>query len=200
MHTALRIRLAAVGATLFAAVQICTAAEGGAEPNIFAGSIGNALITLIIFAVVVTVLGRFFWQPVLNVLQERERTIRESIESARADRAEAEKLLGDYRAQLERAQSDAAALVEQGRKDAEAARQRMLGEARTEAEELTTRARREIQGATDAAIAELYERTAELSVQVAGRILKRELSAEDHRRLIDESIETIRSQGKGELN
>lgn len=176
------------------------ASEAGGEPSIFAGSIGNFVFTLIIFGAVIYILSKTAWRPILNVLHERERTIRDALESARKEREEATRLLAEYQAQLERARADASAIVEEGRRDADVVRRRLQEEARAEADALLERARREIGLATDTAVKELYDKTAELSVQIAVRVLGKELSREEHRRLVSESLEQMKAVDKTELN
>lgn len=129
----------------------------------------------------------------LKVLNERARTIHDSLENARREREEAERLLAQYQSRLDKAREDAAAIVEEGRRDGEAVRQRIHEEARQQASEIIERARREIRLATDAAVKELYDQTAELAVKLAGGIIRKELSPEDHRRLIAESLDRMRS-------
>lgn len=162
--------------------------------------IGNVIVTLVVFIAVIAILGKFAWPVVLNVLNERERTIRESLESAKRERESAEQLLAEYKQQLDQARAEAAGIVEQGRKDADVARQRILDEARDETQDMTQRAKREITLATETAVKELYDQTAELSVRIAGRVIGKELSADDHRRLIEESIKEIRESGEARLN
>lgn len=175
------------------------AAHGG-KPNLFDADIGNFIFTLIIFGAVVYILGKYAWRPVLNVLNEREASIRSALETAQHERHQAEQLLKDYQAQLERARQEATAIVEEGRRDAEHVRQRLLEEARRESAELTERARREIQLATDTAAKELYDLTADLATQIAGKVVAKTLSAEDHKRLVEESLAAIRAEGRAKLN
>ena len=182
------------------AVPVLAAEDGGAEPSIFAGSLGNSLITLIIFGLVLYILGKTAWKPLLNVLQEREATIREAIEAARRDREEAERKLAEYRAQLEQARTEAAELVAEGRRDAEAVRQRIKEEARHEGDQMIARARQDIRLATDSARKELHDEVSDLSVRMAARIIQKELSAADHRALVAEALKEIQERGKDGMN
>jgi len=176
------------------------AGEHGDDTNIFNADIGNFVFTLIIFGLVVLVLGKTLWKPLLNVLNEREKTIREALESAKREREQAAKLLADYQARLDQARVEAGALVEEGRRDAAATRQRILEQVHKDTAQLTERARKDIQLASDAAIKDLYDRTAELATDVAGRVLRKQLSPADHTRLVAESITEIRAGGKAKLN
>jgi F-type H+-transporting ATPase subunit b len=189
---------AVCGGLLLAATPPLLAAEG--EPNIFAGGIGNAIITLIIFVGVVLILGKYAWPPLMRVLSEREEAIRKSLEDAKREREDAETLLAEYKAQMDKAHDEAAALIADGRRAAEEVRRGIHEEARGEAERMIQRATREIQLATDAAIKELYDQTAELAVKVAAGVVQKELSADDHRRLVAESLEQMKSANEAGLN
>lgn len=188
-----------MGALALVPVMPALAAEGG-DQSIFNSDIGNFLITTLTFVIVILVLGRFAWRPLLNVLQERERTIRESLESAKREREDAERLLAEYKAQLDKAREEASAIVDEGRRDAETVRQRIHDEARQESAEMIERARREIRLATDTAVKQLYDQTAELAVGLAGSILRKEISPEQHRSLVSESLEEMKKSGKTGLN
>lgn len=169
------------------------ASEGGHEPGIWEGGVGNSIITLVIFGGVLLILSKYAWAPLTKALREREFQIRTSLENARQERIAAEKLLAEYKRQIERAREEATAIVEEGRRDATDVRRRMQEDARRESDEMLQRAKREIQLATDAAIKSLYDQTAELAVSVAGRIIHKELSPGDHRQLVTESLERMRA-------
>lgn len=163
--------------------------EGGANP--FAGDVGNAIWTLVIFVLVLVVLGKFAWGPILGALQKREDFIRDSLEQAKHDRDEAAKQLADYEKRLANAKAEASAIVEEGRRDAEVLKGKIEASAKAEADAMVERAKREIGIATDTARKELYDLTARLATGVASRILNEELDAGKHERLIAESIEEI---------
>lgn len=190
--------LAIVMQLAFAALAVA-ADKGGAERSIFGGSLGNVVITAIVFVIVVYVLGKFAWPPIMNGLNERERVIRESLENAKNEREEAKALLAEYTAQIDRAREEASVIVEQGRKNAESTARRIQDEAREEAGKIVERAKREITLATDAAKTEVYELAAELSLDVAKRVVRKELSPSDHRDLIKESLKAM-EEASGKLN
>lgn len=169
------------------------AAEHAAEPNILSGDIGNIFFTLLIFLSVVFILGRFAWKPLLGALQKREEFIRKSIEDAKKERQEADKLLAQYKVQIDKAREEATAIVEEGRRDAEQVRKRLQHEARKEADETIARGKREIELASANAIKEIYDRTANLAVEVAGRIVDKTLSPEDHQGLVAESLDRMKA-------
>lgn len=165
---------------------LAVAAEG--ESNLFAGDIGNAVWTLAIFLLVIFVLGKFAWGPLLSTLQEREKFIRDSLEEAKADREAAEARLQEYSEKLDEARGEAHEIVREGRRDAETVRRRVEDEAKDEAEKMLVRARREIEIAKQTAVKELYSVSATLATHAASKIVRQELKPDDHERLIAESI------------
>jgi F-type H+-transporting ATPase subunit b len=166
---------------------------GGISP--FQGNFGNALWTLIIFFLVLFVLGKFAWRPILNTLQKRESFIRDSLESAKRDREEAEARLKEYEQQIRNARDEASALVDEGRRDADVVRKRIEEDARQAAQEMLERAKREIGIARDSALSDLYGQASDLAMTLARDIIKRELSAEDHQRMMQDALQQIREKG-----
>jgi F-type H+-transporting ATPase subunit b len=163
--------------------------EGAVTP--FAGDVGNALWVLVIFGLVVFVLGRFAWPPILAGLQAREKFIRDSLEEARRDRTAAEERLKQYEEQLNAARSEATAIVDEARRDAEVVKRRIEADAQAEAERTLERAKREIALAKEGAVKDLYAVSARLTAEVAGRILAREINPADHERLIRDAIDRL---------
>ncbi len=184
--------------TLLAADEHAEAAGGHGEsaPNLFGGDLGNAIWTLLIFFLLLAVLGRFAWKPLLTALQNRERFIRESLEAARRDRETSEARLKEYEQRIVKAHEEATAIVEEGRRDAEAVKRKIEEESRRNAETMIERARREIGIAKDTALKELYENSANLATTIATTLLRRQITPEDHRRLVEDALEEIASGRK----
>ena len=158
----------------------------------FAGNIGNALWTLVIFVVVVLVLGKFAWGPVLSLLQERERFIHTSLSDAKRHREQAEASLKEYMAKLQSAQAEAARVVDEARHDAERLREDLRQKARAEAEGIVKAAEKQIQLETARALEQIRGEAADLSVAIASKLIRRNLTREDNQRLIDEALTQIR--------
>ena len=185
------------GAVLMTALPAFAEEHAESPGGPFEGNFGVALWTLVIFGIVVFVLGKFAWGPILGGLQAREKFIRESLESAKRDREAAEARLKEYSDKLVAARAEATAIVEEARRDAEALKRRFQEETQAEANRTIERARREIKIAQETGVKELYVLTAKLTTQVAGKILQREIQPADHERLIQESI---RELGEGKRN
>lgn len=179
-------------AAALAASPVFAAGEGEAS-NPFAGDVGNALWTLVIFVLVLVVLGKFAWGPILGALQKREDFIRSSLEQAKKDREESEARLKEYSQKLQAARVEGTAIVQEARRDAEEVKRKIEEAAKAEAMAMIERAKREIGIATDTAVKELYSLTTRLSTDVAARIIRKELDPKEHERLIAESIEELRA-------
>jgi len=193
------IKRAFFALTLLAAAVPAMAQEAheGVSPNLFAGDLGNVFWTVLIFALVLAVLGKFAWGPILSTLQSRESFIHEALAKAKHDRDAAEARLREYEERLATARAEATAIVEEGRRDAEAVKHKVEAAAKGEADKMIERARHEIQLATDTATRELYQLSAKLATDMASRVIGRELSAQDHERLIAEAIDGITNGATG---
>jgi F-type H+-transporting ATPase subunit b len=184
------MRRALLSFVLLLAVAPAWAAEGG-ESNLFAGDIGNAVWTLVIFLLVIVVLGKFAWGPLLSGLQQREEFIRRSLEEAKADRQAAEARLREYEEKLAEANAEAVAIIEKGKSEGETLRAGIEEKARDEADKMVDRARREIELAKQTAIKDLYATSSTLATEIASRIVQRELQPADHEKLIADSIDEL---------
>ena len=183
-------RLVAVG-VLFGTTVPLFASDGGDQPTLFTGDLGNILWSLLTFFAVLVVLGKFAWRPILSALQKREDFIRESLAHAKRDRDEAERRLKEYSDKIVAVRSEAMAIVDKGRRDAEVVKHRIEEESKAEAKAILQRAKREIAIATDTAVKELYTLSGKLATELAGRILRKELNPHEHERLIAESINEL---------
>ncbi|MEM8930284.1 MAG: F0F1 ATP synthase subunit B [Acidobacteriota bacterium] len=176
---------------LAAAPVLAAGGEGDGKGNIFAGDIGNVIWTLLTFGLALFVLGKFAWGPLVQMLEQREQTIHDALASAKEDREASKAKLEELEQRLADARGEASAIVEEGRRDAEATAARILEEARAEATKERDRALRDISIAKETAVQELYQLSGKAATEIAGRIVGRELSADDHQQLITAAIEDL---------
>ncbi len=169
------------------------ASAAHAEPNILEFKPELSLATLIVFGVLLGVLGRFAWGPLVKALDARERNQEETVARVEAARAESERLLAEHKAQLAKAAEEVSALLAQARKDAEGSAASIVAKAQREAEDSKVRAQRDIASARDQALSEIWSQTADLAVSVAGKLLDKQLGADDHRRLVESALEELPS-------
>jgi F-type H+-transporting ATPase subunit b len=159
-------------------------AHGGGRPNILEFQPTLAFWTLIVFLVLMAVLWKFAWGPLSKALHEREHQNEHALAETERARADAERLLAEHRRQMEQAQQQVQAMLDDARRTATASADEIRRTAQAEAETTKQRALSEIGVARDQALTELWSQTANLAVSVAGKVLDRELSPDDHRRLI----------------
>ncbi len=163
-------------------------AHGADKPTLLQWDFGSAFWSVIVFVILLVVLRATAWKPILTGLQQRESFISESLAKAKHERQESEKLLAEYTRKLSEARHEASAIVDEGRRDAEEVRKRVHAEAKTEADAIVARARRDIQMATDDAIKRLQDQSIMLASSMASKIVRKELTAGDHQRLLQESL------------
>src|SRR5512137_1964190 len=133
---------------------------------------GLTLWTAITFLVLIFVLWKFAFGPISRMLAERESTIRDSIDSARNEREEAEKLLAQQKDALQKAQREAAEIAKRNQQEMEAFRAQLTTQAKKEADDLVTQARKSIQEEKKLAVAQLRAEVADLAIAAATRIVK----------------------------
>lgn len=150
-----------------------------------------AIWTLLVFVCLLAVLGKYAWKPLLTALHERERHLQHALDETERARIESEALLAEHRRQMSRAADEVRALLDQARRDAQVTAEGMIRQAQEEAEAARQRAQRDIASARDQALAEIWQKTADMAVQTAGRVLATELSPDDHRRLLDAAIREL---------
>jgi F-type H+-transporting ATPase subunit b len=157
---------------------------------------GSALLVLCIFLFVAIALYKSAWKHVLAGLKSREERIRKDIADAEAARQKAEELLGQYNTQLAAAGQKVNDLLAQAAVDAEKIANNIRTRAQQEAQTARENAAREIEGAKQAALAEIYEQTANLATAVAEKILRRNLNPNDQRDLVSQSLEQMKSAAR----
>jgi F-type H+-transporting ATPase subunit b len=179
-------------------VGVAAAAEGGEKekaPGILDPRFDLGIWTVVVFVVLLWVLKRLAWGPMLQGLHQREQGIRDAIAEAQKTREEAQALREQFQRQLDGAQDQVRALLEEARRGAQHTRDELIAEARTEIQNERERLRREIGTARDQALQDLWNQAAHLATLVSAKAIGRQLSEDDHRRLVDDALNEMRSQG-----
>ena len=158
------------------------------EPNPLAIDVDLAVYTLLVFVVLLVVLKKFAWGPIAAALDLREQKIADQIAAAESANDEAKRMLAQYEAKLAKAAEEVRGILDEARRDAEHTQQDILAKARADAGTEMDRAKREIGTAKDQALKELAETSANLAVDLAGRIVRAKLTVQDHARLIEDAM------------
>ena len=155
---------------------------------------GLILWTLITFFIVAFLLRRLAWGPILKAVDQREKAISDSIESAKRERAEAEKLLGEQKTAIAGARAEAAEMMRKNQADMEKFREDLMGKSRKEAEDLKTDARRSIEEERTKAVAEIKKHTVALALQVAEKLIEEKLDDAKHKALAEKFVQELGKQ------
>ena len=169
------------------------AAAGAHVPPTINEGLVTAVVTLVVFVILLIVLTKAAFGPISKGLAEREAKIRRDIQEAERARTAADAANRDYQAQLAKAGEEVRAILDKAQADAQALATRIKMQAQQEAEEAKERALKDIDASRRAAVAEIYEHAATLSTSIAEKILKRNLNADDQRDLVRQSLEQLGS-------
>jgi F-type H+-transporting ATPase subunit b len=169
------------------AVLAAAASEGGIM------SVDTTLLvgTLVLFALFAWVLARFAWGPLLKIVDEREKTIRDHVEGAERAAGEAKDLLAKHQEMLREAGRERDQMLKDALKDAEKLRAELADKARSEAERVVGRARDQIQREKEQAIVDLRTQVADIAVEAASRIVQSSLTKEAQKKLVDDYIKEL---------
>ena len=147
--------------------------------------------TILTFLVLLGVLAKFAWNPLLKMLKDREELIRSSLEDAEKAKMELERLNTEGQDIINKARSEAQTILSEGKAASSKMKEETLSSAKEQAKVILTEAEKQIQIEKDKAIAEIKSEVVDLSLSVATKLIKKNISREDNQALIDESLENV---------
>ncbi len=180
-------------ALLPGAVQAQGGGEGGG--GVYDMNTGLSLWTLIVFAGLVFILGKFAWGPILRAVNEREKGIQSALDEAAQRNEEAAKLLEEHKAQLADARRQASELIAEGRVAGDKVRKEIEEKARSEGQGIVERARAEIERERDAALEMLRKESVELALAAASRLMQENLDQAKDRALVERYLGELGGDG-----
>jgi F-type H+-transporting ATPase subunit b len=186
------LALAVIAGAPAAALAEDSHAGKAAEPNILAPRLDLTIWTIVVFGVLLFVLRKLAWKPMLEGLQGRESRIRGALDEAQTAREEAQKLRADLQIEMNKLHEAHRAMMDEARREGQQNKERMVAEGKAEIQAEKDRARREIQTERDQAVQELWNQTAQLATLVSAKVIGRSLSDDDHRNLANEAIAELR--------
>lgn len=155
---------------------------------------GLYIWTIVTFLILLALLARFAWRPLLDALEQRQEVIRKSLDDAREARQQLEQVKTEAARLLSDARVEAGELVSRTRSDVARFADEMKQKARADADALVQRAQREIDMQTARAMQTIRAEAVDLSVAIASKILRRNISKEDNERLIDDTLAEMQSK------
>lgn len=179
-----------VGAAAFGA----DAQAQGRELSPFSGTFADALWTIIAFVVLLVVLWKWAWKPILAALNARQEHIEKQVTDAEQTRKEAEHVLAEYRKKLEDADSEGKAIIASGVNKAQQEAKEIIAGAREKTEAIRLKAEADIERARNQAGAELFDQAGEMVLRLGQEILGRVITDEDNQKLIDEAVVRLKQE------
>ncbi|MBI1806881.1 MAG: F0F1 ATP synthase subunit B [Ignavibacteria bacterium] len=152
---------------------------------------GLIIWTIITFLLLMVILKKFAWKPLLESLQRREESVRNAIERAEQAKNEAERLLEENRKQLERAEAEGHRMLTESRQLAEKLKDEIIEKANRQTRAMLDQAKQEIDRDKEAALAQLRGEVANLAIQAASKILDETLDESRHRKIVDSYLKQL---------
>ena len=155
---------------------------------------GLYIWTIVTFLILAGLLARYAWRPLLDALEKRELAIKTSLDDARQAKEELQRVQAESQRILSEARVEAGEIVSRTRTDAARFADEMKQKARADAEVLVKHAERQIEMQTARAVETIRHEAVDLSVAIATKILRRDISKEDNERLIQDTLKEMQSR------
>ena len=152
---------------------------------------GLILWTILTFVIVLVILRRTAWKPLLTALKEREDSIRTSLHDAEEARNQAQKLLDENKKLMATSETQSQKIIKEGRDMAERLKAEILEKANASSQQMVLQAREEIQREKESALTQLRSEVADLAITAAGKILDANLDPAKQRAIVDAAIRDI---------
>jgi F-type H+-transporting ATPase subunit b len=166
--------------------------DGEHKDDPFAGWLDLTIWTILVFLLLLFVLGKYAWTPMLEGLEKREHAIHSAAEEAQKARDEAQRLRDEVQAERNRINDERRQTLDEARKNGERVAEQLLGEARKTIQSDRERLNRDLQAERNQTQQQLINQTADLAILISSKVIGRQLSADDHHRLVDEALEELR--------
>ncbi len=160
-------------------------------------TLGTILAQMLNFFILVWILARFAYKPLVSMMLERKERIAKDLADAQAARNEAEQFKADYAAQIANARQEAQQIVEKAVQQAEATTREQLAAAREQIEHEKERARQDIVNERDRAMNNLRNEVISLSVAMATKVVAKDMDSETNTKLIEDAIAKLDSKTIG---
>lgn len=155
---------------------------------------GLFIWTILTFLVLLGLLGKFAWRPLLQALERRQEMIRQSLDDAEQAKQELNRIQQTSADIITKAKAQADAIITSTRSDAAKLREELRQQAQTEAQTIAKNAERQIQLETERALAQIRQQAVDLSLMIASKLIRRNLTKADNEALIDEALKQVEAQ------
>ncbi len=166
--------------------QVATASSGLVEIKP-----GLAIWTIVTFLILLVILKKLAWKPLIKLINEREQFIKDQIVEAKDLRQDAEKSLEERNNELEKAREEAVTIISQSKNTAEKIKEDMITKAKEETRELIEKGKQSIARERQIALNEIKTLTVELAINAAGKIVQETLDEKKHKKMVTEYLDSL---------
>ena len=176
---------------MLAEITVAVIASEGGNGGLLDVNPGLMIWTVVTFIVLLLILKKVAWKPILTALDKRENDIKEALVQAEKAKEDAKIILEENQANLARAEEESKKIIEQSRNYAESLKEQMIKESKEQAKRIVDDASFEIQRKQDAAFEELKGQIAEIAVNAAEKIIRESLDAQKSKQVIDKYLNEV---------
>ena len=176
---------------------VALAEESAVGPDILIPKMAEFIPALIAFLVILLILAKLVWPPVLDMMEKRQQKIQDDLDAAERSKVQAAEEARSYEAKILDAHHEADAIVAKAKKEAEEVRSAVLAKAQREAADIIAKAHGAVDSERHKAMIELSSSVVDLSVEIASKIIGNDLSEEEQRRLAEKYLAEVgKSDGR----
>ena len=192
-NTAMRVASRAVVAlgVALATPAVALAEESAVGPDILIPKMAEFIPALIAFLIILAVLAKLVWPPVLEMMEKRQQKIQSDLDAAERSKLQAAEEAKSYEAKILDAHHEADAIVARAKKEAEEVRSAVLAKAQREAADIIAKAHGAVDSERHKAMIELSSSVVDLSVEIASKIIGNDLSVEEQRKLAEKYLAEV---------
>lgn len=176
---------------MFANILLGVLASGSGGGSLLDVNPGLIIWTIVTFLILVFILKKVAWKPILSALDQREKDIKDSLEKAEKAKEDAQRILDENQATLAKAEEESKKIIEQSRSYAENLKEQMLKESKEQAKKIVEDAAEEIDRRKDSAFEELKDQVAKIAVNAAEKIMKQNLDADKNKHIVDSYLKDV---------
>ena len=166
----------------------------GEKPSVFSGYYGEAIWTLVAFTLLVLILGKLAWKPLLSSLQSREQYIAGQISDAEKTRKDAEGVLVEYRQKLSSAEEEGNRIIANHKAQAKKASEEIIAKAGKEVEAIKLKSMVDLERSRIEAESELWVEAGDMVLKLGREVLGKTMTSDDNQLLIDNAIEKFKTE------
>ncbi len=165
-----------------------------AEPGIMDWKWDTAVWTGVVFLLLLFILTKYAWAPILEGLKAREAAITNVMDEAKRLREENAKDSAKFKAELQEAFAKIPAMMDEARRDAAELKEQIRSEGNAEVQKERQRLLRELDVARDQALQDIWNQAANVATLIATKAIGRSLTGDDHRRLVDDALDELKQK------